>query len=119
MPLPFLESNLKRYWTITELARELSIPTSVINYWEKESVLKYLLRSRPGTPRRYSKFYADRIRKIHHLAHVKGITLKGVLVELTGINTFSALSKTRGHHKSFSLGEGAQRADEARKEAPL
>lgn len=71
------EKITKRYYTISELAKELKIPTSQLRFYEQASVIKSSGRTRRGE-RKYEKENADRIRLVIRCSRSKYYTLNGL-----------------------------------------
>lgn len=63
--------------TITEVAKDLGVPTYVIRFWEtKFPEIAPLLRS--GGRRYYAKETVSKIREIKHFLYEEGYTIRGV-----------------------------------------
>jgi DNA-binding transcriptional MerR regulator len=73
----------KRFYTITEVAEELSLNASVLRYWEKE-----FRQLNPRTNARGKRFYTRKdielITKIQELVRGKGFTIDGARRVLSG-----------------------------------
>lgn len=81
----YLLEDLKRYWTITEVAQELKIQTSTIRYWEQEfPKCKPKLRYKDNGWRKYTLKDRNFIHKIHDLLHVQRYTIEGAKKVLNG-----------------------------------
>lgn len=78
------DKDLKLFYSISEVAKELNVKESMLRYWEKEfsSVLKPH-KTAKGT-RQYKKEDMDVIRRIHYLVKVKGMTIQGARHKLKG-----------------------------------
>lgn len=64
------------FLTISELANELNLPQHILRYWETRfPQLKPLQRS--GNRRYYRPADVAVARRIHHLLHIEGFTVKG------------------------------------------
>ncbi|HAF42077.1 MAG TPA: MerR family transcriptional regulator [Sphingobium sp.] len=64
------------FLTISELAGELGLPQHILRYWETRfPQLRPLQRS--GNRRYYRPDDVALARRIHHLLHVEGFTVKG------------------------------------------
>jgi DNA-binding transcriptional MerR regulator len=65
------------YRTISEVATELNLPQHVLRFWE--SKFKQISPLKRGGGRRYYRPQdVDLIKRIHHLLHTQGYTIKGV-----------------------------------------
>jgi DNA-binding transcriptional MerR regulator len=65
------------FLTIGELSSELAVPQHILRYWETRfSKLRPLIRA--GNRRYYRPDDVALVRRIHHLLHVEGYTVKGV-----------------------------------------
>lgn len=82
--MPFKEyqiEDLKKYWTITEIAEELDVNTSTIRFWE--TVFPQLVPKRRHITaekrgwRKYSKKDRNFVHRVHDLLHVKKYTIEG------------------------------------------
>ncbi|HUD92266.1 MerR family transcriptional regulator [Sphingobium sp.] len=73
------------FLTISELAGELGLPQHILRYWETRfPQLRPLQRS--GNRRYYRPDDVVLARRIHHLLHVEGFTVKGAQKALTDGN---------------------------------
>ncbi|MCB0794089.1 MAG: MerR family transcriptional regulator [Flavobacteriales bacterium] len=75
--MPYKERPVsKLYWTIGEVADELTVNTSLIRYWEKE-----FPGLRPKRSGKGDRLYTNKdilvLRRIHHLVKEKGFTIQG------------------------------------------
>jgi DNA-binding transcriptional MerR regulator len=65
------------FLTIGELSSELAVPQHILRYWETRfAKLRPLIRA--GNRRYYRPDDVALVRRIHHLLHVEGYTVKGV-----------------------------------------
>lgn len=65
------------YRTISEVAQDLNLPQHVLRFWE--SKFKQISPLKRGGGRRYYRPQdIDLIKRIHHLLHTQGYTIKGV-----------------------------------------
>jgi DNA-binding transcriptional MerR regulator len=65
------------YRTISEVATDLNLPQHVLRFWE--SKFKQISPLKRGGGRRYYRPQdVDLIKRIHHLLHTQGYTIKGV-----------------------------------------
>jgi DNA-binding transcriptional MerR regulator len=65
------------YRTISEVAIDLNLPQHVLRFWE--SKFKQISPLKRGGGRRYYRPQdVDLIKRIHHLLHTQGYTIKGV-----------------------------------------
>jgi len=65
------------FLTIGELSSELGVPQHILRYWETRfAKLRPLIRA--GNRRYYRPDDVALVRRIHHLLHVEGYTVKGV-----------------------------------------
>lgn len=69
------DSSEKLYYSISEIAAELDVSTSLLRFWEKEFDL-VIKKSGKGN-RLYTKENLDRLQVIFHLVKEKGMTLQG------------------------------------------
>lgn len=78
-----MEKNDGAFLTISELANELNLPQHILRYWEgRFPQLKPLQRS--GNRRYYRPADVAIARRIHHLLHVEGFTVKGARKAMAG-----------------------------------
>lgn len=74
--MPLNQPIQKRYHSITEVAKALSVNASQLRYWEKE-----FRQLNPRTNARGKRFYTEKdielIRQIHELVKVQGYTING------------------------------------------
>jgi DNA-binding transcriptional MerR regulator len=66
----------KIFYSITEVAKEFDVNTSLLRYWEKEFSSIRPHKSAKGT-RQYRKEDIEAIRRVYHLVKEKGLTLTG------------------------------------------
>lgn len=80
--MPLKEKTIERmYWTISEVAAELGVNTSLLRYWEKEFGSLRPKRTNRGD-RLYTKDDIEHLRKIQHLVKERGFTLQGAKGQL-------------------------------------
>ena len=80
------------FLTISELANELNLPQHVLRYWETRfPQLKPLQRS--GNRRYYRPSDVAIARRIYHLLHVEGFTVKGARKALSDGNGASSAER--------------------------
>lgn len=70
------EQDLKRYYTIGEVAEIFEVSRSLIRFWETEFDTIKPQKNARGE-RRYTKATLDQIREVHELVKVKGFTIQG------------------------------------------
>ena len=81
MPKEMKDDDLKRYYSIGEVAKKLDVNTSLIRFWENEfSHIKPNKNSRGD--RRFTKDNIRQLEEIHHLVKVRGFTLDGARREI-------------------------------------
>ena len=74
-------NNIKRYYSISEVAEMLGVSNSLIRFWETEfSVIKPNKNSRGD--RRFTRKDIDNLKIIYHLVKEKGFTLEGAKREM-------------------------------------
>ena len=73
--------DLKRYYSIGEVANELGVNTSLIRFWENEFAhIKPNKNSRGD--RRFTKDNIAQLREVYHLVRERGFTLEGARKEI-------------------------------------
>ena len=81
MPKDLTDDDLKRYYSIGEVAKLLDVSTTKIRYWDKEfSHLKPTKNSRGD--RRFTKDNLRQLRQIDHLLNDRGFTIEGARREI-------------------------------------
>lgn len=71
-----MSNNAKRYQSISEVAAQFGVNTSLLRYWEKE--FPTLSPKKHGSGKRgYTTADIDTIEAIHHLLKGRGYTLEG------------------------------------------
>ena len=70
-----LDKNLKRYYSIREVAEMLGLNESTLRYWEQEFPYLKPKTSGPAKIRQYQEKDIDQIRLIHNLVKVRGFKL--------------------------------------------
>jgi len=74
-------NDIKRYYSISEVAEMLGVSNSLIRFWETEfSVIKPNKNSRGD--RRFTRKDIDNLKIIYHLVKEKGFTLEGAKREI-------------------------------------
>lgn len=87
--MPFKEyqiEELKRYWTITEIAKELGIQSSAIRFWETE--FPHIIpkgRYKVTKYRKYTDKERDAVHEVHRLLHIERYTIEGAKIKLKTI----------------------------------
>lgn len=75
------DEQLKRYYSISEVAELFGVSKSLIRFWETEfDVLKPHKNSKGD--RRFTQQNIDQIKEIYHLVKERGFTLSGAKQEL-------------------------------------
>ena len=75
------DDNLKRYYSIGEVAKKLGVNTSLIRFWENEfSHIKPNKNSRGD--RRFTKDNIAQLQQVFHLVRERGFTLEGARREI-------------------------------------
>ncbi len=81
MPTNDQDDDLKRYYSIGEVAKKLEVNTSLIRFWENEfSHIKPNKNSRGD--RRFTKENIRQLREVYHLVRERGFTLEGARREI-------------------------------------
>ncbi|NJB84773.1 DNA-binding transcriptional MerR regulator [Lewinella marina] len=81
MPNDTSDDDLKRYYSIGEVAKKLDVNTSLIRFWENEfSHIKPNKNSRGD--RRFTKENIQQLREVYHLVRERGFTLDGARKEI-------------------------------------
>lgn len=77
------DKNLKKYFSIKEVAARFGVAETLLRYWEKE--FPTLIKPRKGGRgiRMYTQNDIDKIGMIYHLVKERGMTLEGARKELT------------------------------------
>ncbi|CAH1001869.1 hypothetical protein LEM8419_02777 [Neolewinella maritima] len=75
------DDDLKRYYSIGEVATKLGVKTSLIRFWENEfGHIKPNKNSRGD--RRFTKENIQQLREVYHLVRERGFTLEGARREI-------------------------------------
>ncbi len=75
------EENLKRYYTISEVAEMFDVSKSLVRFWESEfDILKPHKNSKGD--RRFTAQNIEQINTIYHLVKQRGFTLEGAKREI-------------------------------------
>lgn len=75
------DKDLKRYYSIGEVATLLDVNTSLIRFWENEFAhIKPNKNSRGD--RRFTKDNIEQLRQVYHLVRERGFTLDGARKEI-------------------------------------
>lgn len=82
MPLEKSDDELKRYYSIGEVAAKFDLKPSVIRFWESEFDYLKPHKNAKGD-RRFTKANLEQLRIIHHLVKERGFTLDGARKEIT------------------------------------
>jgi len=79
------EDNLKRYYSISEVADMFGVSKSLIRFWETEfDILKPHKNSKGD--RRFTQQNIEQLKEIYHLVKERGFTLSGAKQELKDRN---------------------------------
>ena len=79
------DDELKRYYSIGEVATKLNVNTSLIRFWENEFAhIKPNKNSRGD--RRFTKENIRQLREVYHLVRERGFTLEGARREIAAGN---------------------------------
>ncbi len=70
------ETIVKRYYSISEVAAQLNVNTSLIRFWEKEFHQIKPKKNRKGN-RLFTLDDLDNLKTIYHLVKERGFTLEG------------------------------------------
>jgi DNA-binding transcriptional MerR regulator len=70
-----LDKNLKRYYSIREVAEMFGLNESTLRYWEQEFPYLRPKNSGPAKIRQYQEKDIEQIRLIHNLVKVRGFKL--------------------------------------------
>ncbi len=76
------QDDLKRYYSISEVAEIFDIKASVIRFWETEFDFLSPPKNAKGD-RRFTKANLEQLQLIHHLVKERGFTLEGARKEIT------------------------------------
>ena len=86
MPKEMKDDDLKRYYSIGEVAKKLDVNTSLIRFWENEfSHIKPNKNSRGD--RRFTKENIQQLQEVYHLVRERGFTLDGARREIASGST--------------------------------
>lgn len=80
------DQNLKRYYSIGEVAEMFGISKSVIRFWENEFETLRPHKNSKGD-RRFTLQNIEQLREIHTLVKARGFTLEGAKRELKQLKT--------------------------------
>lgn len=81
MPQQDKKPNLKRYYSIGEVAELFDLKASVIRFWEGEFDYLRPHKNAKGD-RRFTKENLEQVRLIHHLLKERGFTIEGARKEI-------------------------------------
>lgn len=81
MALEKSDEELKRYYSISEVAARFELKTSVIRFWEGEFDFLKPHKNAKGD-RRFTKANIEQVRLIHHLLKERGFTIEGARKEI-------------------------------------
>lgn len=96
------DKNLKKYFSIKEVAARFGVAETLLRFWEKE--FPTLIKPRKGGRgiRMYTQNDIDKIGMIYHLVKERGMTLEGARKELTvnrGVETVNRQMEIIEHLK--------------------
>ncbi len=75
--MPYKEPKIEKiFFTISEVAGQLGVSTSLIRFWDKEFSIIKLQKNKKGN-RMFTKENIQQLKVIYHLVKEKGMTLKG------------------------------------------
>lgn len=77
----FENDDLKRYYSIKEVAEMFEVTQSLIRYWEQEFEQLKPGKNHKGD-RQYTKEHLAHFQQVHHLVKGRGFTLEGAKAEL-------------------------------------
>ncbi len=89
--------DVRRYFTIGEIAEMFNVSKSLIRFWESEFDVLRPAKNSKGD-RRFTRQNIEQFRLIYHLVKERGFTLEGAKKELTA-------SKTRQKEKEAIIGQ--------------
>lgn len=78
------EKNLKRYYSISEVAEMFEVSKSLIRFWETEFDTLRPAKNSKGD-RRFTAQNIEQIRQIYHLVKERGFTLNGAKQEIEAL----------------------------------
>ncbi len=100
------EKIIKRYYSISEVAKELNVNASLIRFWEKEFDQIKPKKNKKGN-RLFTIEDLDNLRIVYHLVKEKGFTLEGARKRLKEdkkeLKATSAISKKLARIKAELL----------------
>ena len=76
-----MEDDLKRYYTISEVAEMFKVSKSLIRFWETEFENLKPAKNAKGD-RRFTKQNIGQLQLIYHLVRERGFTLNGAKIEM-------------------------------------
>ena len=80
-PAPSNSDDLKRYYSIGEVAERLGVKTSQVRFWESSfDHIKATKNSRGD--RRFTRRNIGQLEQVHHLVKERGFTLEGAKREI-------------------------------------
>ncbi|MEL6141461.1 MAG: MerR family transcriptional regulator [Bacteroidota bacterium] len=82
MPLEKTDDELKRYYSIGEVAEHFGLKPSVIRFWEGEFDFLKPHKNAKGD-RRFTKKNLEQLSLIYHLVKERGFTLEGARKEIS------------------------------------
>lgn len=77
----FKDENIKRYYSISEVAERFDVSKSLIRFWEAEFDLLKPHKNSKGE-RRFTPENIEQFQLIHHLVKERGFTLAGAKQEI-------------------------------------
>lgn len=77
----FKDENIKRYYSISEVAERFNVSKSLIRFWEAEFDLLKPHKNSKGE-RRFTPENIEQFQLIHHLVKERGFTLAGAKQEI-------------------------------------
>jgi DNA-binding transcriptional MerR regulator len=77
----FKDENIKRYYSISEVAERFDVSKSLIRFWEAEFDLLKPHKNSKGE-RRFTVENLEQFQLIHHLVKQRGFTLAGAKQEI-------------------------------------
>lgn len=76
-----MDSDLKKYYRIREVAEMMDVPLSTLRFWEKEFPSIRPKRGGKGT-RLYTANDIERIRMVHYLLKIKGLKIDAAKAQI-------------------------------------
>jgi DNA-binding transcriptional MerR regulator len=89
----------KFFFTISEISKQLDLPSHVLRFWEKQFIM--IKPQRHNNRRYYTQENIETIKTIKHLLYTQGYTIDGAKQELKTKNTPKRSTNSSTHPHSI------------------